>query len=117
MAETTWNVQLPNVPDDYGPSAIPSLIAAVNELRQAIASGSTPATTTPATLAGYDAGTSNGKLVQTSADGSGFTFTAPAAAPTADTLTGATAFGRSLMKAADAAAVRTLLNVAEKPAA
>lgn len=39
------------------------------------------------------------------------------AAPTVDTLAGATDIGRSLLKAQDAAAVRTLLNVAEKPAA
>lgn len=43
--------------------------------------------------------------------------TATPAAPTVDTLAGATAFGKSILKAQDAAAVRTLLNVAEKPAA
>ncbi|WP_154035903.1 hypothetical protein [Bifidobacterium breve] len=39
------------------------------------------------------------------------------AAPTVDTLGGATDIGKNILKARDAAAVRTLLNVAEKPAA
>lgn len=39
------------------------------------------------------------------------------AAPTVDALGGATDIGKSILKARDAAAVRTLLNVAEKPAA
>ena len=38
--------------------------------------------------------------------------TAPGAAPTADTLGGAGAFGKSLMKAADQAAAKTLLGIA-----
>lgn len=42
--------------------------------------------------------------------------TAPEAA-TVDTLGGATDIGKNILKARDAAAVRTLLNVAEKPAA
>ena len=44
----------------------------------------------------------------------------PSAAPeatTVDTLGGATDIGKNILKARDAAAVRTLLNVAEKPAA
>lgn len=36
---------------------------------------------------------------------------------TVDTLGGATDIGKNILKARDAAAVRTLLNVAEKPAA
>ncbi|CUN99648.1 MULTISPECIES: hypothetical protein [Bifidobacterium] len=39
------------------------------------------------------------------------------AAPTVDALGGATDIGKNILKARDAAAVRTLLNVAEKPAA
>ena len=42
--------------------------------------------------------------------------TAPEAT-TVDTLGGATDIGKNILKARDAAAVRTLLNVAEKPAA
>lgn len=38
------------------------------------------------------------------------------AAPTVDALGGATDIGKNILKARDAAAVRTLLNVAEKPA-
>ena len=38
-------------------------------------------------------------------------------ATTVDTLGGATDIGKNILKARDAAAVRTLLNVAEKPAA
>ena len=41
---------------------------------------------------------------------------APEATPV-DTLGGATDIGKNILKARDAAAVRTLLNVAEKPAA
>lgn len=42
--------------------------------------------------------------------------TAPEAT-TVDTLGGATDIGKNILKARDASAVRTLLNVAEKPAA
>lgn len=42
--------------------------------------------------------------------------TAPEAT-TVDTLGGATDIGKNILKARDAAAVRTLLNVSEKPAA
>lgn len=38
-------------------------------------------------------------------------------ATTVDTLGGATDIGKNILKARDASAVRTLLNVAEKPAA
>ena len=61
---------------------------------------------TPASLGGYSAGTGHGKVVQVKADGSGFDFVAPVTAPTADTLTGATDTGKSLLKATDAATAR-----------
>lgn len=43
--------------------------------------------------------------------------TTPPEATTVDTLGGATDIGKNILKARDASAVRTLLNVAEKPAA
>lgn len=64
---------------------------------------------TPASLGGYDAGTGHGKVVQVKADGSGFDFVAPVTAPTADTLSGATAIGKGVLKAADAAAARAAI--------
>lgn len=81
MADTTWTVQLPNVPTDHGPSFEATVLAAINEIRAKISGAAAPA------------------------------------APTVDALGGATAIGKSILKAQDAAAVRTLLNVAEKTAA
>lgn len=92
----------------------------------------------PKALSGYDAGTSHGKLVKVKADGSGFDFVddnaTPAAgsvttamladgavtsekvaagvipaAPTADTLSGATDTGKAVLKAKDAATARTAI--------
>lgn len=85
----SWNTPLPNIPEtDYGPAFEPTIIAAIKELRAAI------------------------KELRAAIDGQ----TTPAA-PTVDALGGATDIGKNILKARDAAAVRTLLNVAEKPAA
>lgn len=78
------------------------------------AGGSTPATgsVTPAALSGYDPGTGHSMVPRVKSDGSGFDFVAlpfVPAAPTADTLTGATDTGRAVLKAANAAAARTAI--------
>lgn len=61
---------------------------------------------TPALFAGYDAGTGHSKYIRVKSDGSGFDFVD---APTVDNLGGATAIGKAVMKATDAASARNAI--------
>lgn len=123
MADFT--VALPDVGDPVGPDAIASLIAAVNELREQVGNQSgTPAPgsiTADMLAANAVTGDKIAAGAVTSAKIATGAVTAAKiaggvihATPTADTLAGATAVGRSLMKAASADAARDAINAAPK---
>lgn len=84
--------------------------AKLNAMETGIANADTAANAavTPKKLNAY-AAASNGKLVQVNADGTGFAYVALPVTPTAANLSGATATGKALMQAADAAAARTAI--------
>lgn len=104
-----FTVQLPDVGDPAGPDAIASLIAAVKELREQVTAqgGATPAAGSITTAMLADGAVTNAKLA-----GRKIASGVIPAAPTADTLSGATVTGRALLKATDAAAARTAIGAA-----
>lgn len=113
MADFT--VQLPTVGDPVGPDAIASLIAAVNELRMMIGTQSgtpAPGSITAAMLAANAVTTD--KIANGAVTAAKVAAGVIPATPTVDTLAGATAVGRSLMKAASADAARNAINAAPK---